>query len=178
MKKSFIFFVFLFCFVVFSWAQNTELQESDSSNVKSVRRVSIPGSVYSLIPPLYFTPIQNDSVFGFIHTGAMASIQVKIIDGIPYTYLARSITDENMQQQKVSIVVREQVFTNSGKPAELILLSFELLNLENNTPVVFERMILLTGDYQNTIWIDANYPVIARNLLLVPLRESLLSVEF
>jgi hypothetical protein len=83
-----------------------------------------------------------------------------------------------MQQQNVSIVGREQVSTNSGKPAELILLSFELINLENNTPVVFERMILLTGDYQNTIWIDANYPVIARNLLLVPLRESLLSVEF
>jgi hypothetical protein len=60
----------------------------------------------------------------------------------------------------------------------MFLLSYTIESPENETPINFERLMLFTGTYQMTVWIEANYPVQARSLLYNVLRESLLSVEF
>jgi hypothetical protein len=42
----------------------------------------------------------------------------------------------------------------------------------------FERMMLFTGDYHNTIWLNASYPTMLKKILYPALKQSLLSVLF
>jgi len=62
---------------------------------------------------------------------------------------------------------------------KLYLLSFSVTSTDTSKKVMqFERMMLFTGDYQRTIWINASYPVLVKKLLYQVIKESLLSVEF
>ncbi len=154
--------------------------QSDTLNVKSIspKRVYIPDSSVSFIPPLYFQKIDQEGALAFIHPGAFASVQMKVLEGIPYTRISESVTQEILDPQGVKVLVREDMTTYAGQNGVMFLLSYTIENPENNIPINFERLMLLTGTYHKTIWLDANYPVQARSLLYLVLRDSLLSIEF
>lgn len=165
----------------FSIAMSVHLTaQSDSVNDKgtSQSRVYIPDSSVSFTPPLYFQKIEQEGALAFIHPGAFSSVQMKVLEGIPYTRISESVNQEAMDPQGVNVLVREDLTTYAGQDGVMFLLSYTIENPENDTPINFERLMLLTGTYHKTIWIDANYPVQARSLLYNVLRESLLSVEF
>jgi hypothetical protein len=42
----------------------------------------------------------------------------------------------------------------------------------------YERLMLFAGDYNNTIWINANYPTSAKSLLYDVLVECLLTAQY
>jgi len=152
--------------------------QQDTTMILKENRVLIPGTDFSIIPPAYFQKIEQEGVLGFIHPGALSSIQIKVVEGIPYTYMAASVTEESMKQQGAKLLAKEDLIETEGFQGVMFLLSYSLNNPENSEPVEFERLMMLCGTYQTTIWIDANYPVQARALLYNVMRSSMLSVEF
>ncbi|PKP05409.1 MAG: hypothetical protein CVU11_00455 [Bacteroidetes bacterium HGW-Bacteroidetes-6] len=137
---------------------------------------TIEGTGVSIIPPAYFIPFVQDGKIGFIHKGAGSTIQIQILDSILYTFVAAGFTEEQMLKQHAVLKEHGSVLTNSGKQAEFFIISFFIKALDKD--VEYERMMLLTGDYKRTIWVSANYPVMAKPVVYSVLRESLLTIEF
>lgn len=169
-----LFFGLIFLCITPSIAQ---IEDSQPSADKPIR-VFLSDSSASFIPPVYFQKIDQEEALAYIHPGAFSSIQLKVVNEIPYTRISEAVNEETMSAQGVKVLVREDLTTLSGHQAVMFLLSYTVENPENGTPINFERLMLLTGTYNMTVWIDANYPVEARSLLYNVLRESLLSVEF
>src|SRR3989339_842379 len=163
MKKIFFLtgFVFMFLYCFHSFAQNSsdELQDYQTA----------PGTNVKIIPPRNFQP--HLSVKGFMHAGSSASIQVQEI-AKPFKSIIAEINDATFTSQGYTIIKQESVKTNTLKDAMLYHVSFKTKDVE------YERLMLLTGDEKNTVWINANYPKITDFLLFDVLKKSLLSVIF
>jgi hypothetical protein len=177
MRKNFALALFLGHVVICITPSVAQTENSVVSSAE-LTRAYLPDSGASFIPPIYFNKINQEGALAFIHPGAFASVQLRVVDGIPYTRISESVNEETMNPQGVQVLVREDLTTLSGAEAVMFLLSYTVESTENETPINFERLMLFTGTYQMTVWIEANYPVQARSLLYNVLRESLLSVEF
>ena len=163
MKQIFLLtglFVFLLCGLV-AFAQNT----NDTSNDYQ----TVPGTNVKIIPPKNFLP--NPQIKGFMHAGSSASIQVQEI-AKPFKSVIAGINEAGFTSQGYTLKKQESIKTIAGKEGILFHLSFVTKDVE------YERLMLLTGDETQTVWINANYPKIADFLLFDVLNKSLLTVSF
>lgn len=149
----------------------------DTSYHAVLEPYEIPGLGVTITPPAFYKPFTQGDQFGFIHQGAASTIQVQVIPGTPYTYIAEGLTIEELAKQGATLILKEEVITNNDKPAILMIILFTIKK-PGQEDAVFERMMLFTGDHTRAIWINANYPVIAHQVLYNVLRESLLTVTF
>ncbi|MEX0812928.1 MAG: hypothetical protein WD048_11985 [Chitinophagales bacterium] len=137
-------------------------QESD--------RISVPGSKVSMVPPEGFE--LSNEFQGFIHLASSSAIQVTEHPGVNPAAMKFSFTEEVLEPQGITLEGKEEVKTNAGVPASLILVSFTVEGMD------FERYIFITGDHNNMYIINANYPVMTKELIQDKMKESLLTVEF
>jgi len=140
--------------------------------------VTVPNSDIRIVPPAYFKAFVNDGKFGFMHDGSGASVSVQEIVGTPYPIVAQYMSKEYLETQGVKFITKEEIQTKEKKDAIIYLVSVPVKSKDGSKELQYERLMLFTGDYNRTIWISANYPVVARKMLFVPLRECLLSVKF
>ena len=136
-----------------------------------------PGTDVSIVPPKYFVvlPVKNT----LLHPATSSTIQINEIDGTAYPLLMQKITPEYIEKQNARFISRKDTITNDGKRATLFLVAFTTEAKDSlHTKMEFERYMFFTGNYQKTIWINANYPVIAREVIADVLLKSLLSVKF
>ena len=111
--------------------------------------------------------------------GTSASINVVEIDNISYLQITEGLTPAYFAEQNATIINVTDVKTKSGMDGKLYTLSFNVTANDTSKKVLqFEKMMLFTGDYQHTIWISANYPVMLKKVLYLVMRESILSVCF
>lgn len=148
----------------------------DTTYHKVSERFSYDSSGVSIIPPAYYLPFIQKDKTGFIHKGAGSTIQVQILDGMIYSMIAGGLTEEEFLNQNATLKEHYTVLTNNNNKAEFFIVSFFIKALDKD--VEYERMMLLTGDHKRTIWISANYPIMAKPVVFNVLKESLLSVEF
>ncbi len=130
--------------------------------------VQVPGTNVKMIPPEYF---QVDAgIKGFVHPGSACTIQVVEIQGISHETIENSMTEEHIANQ--GYVYKEKIITQTrkGKRAACFVVSFVSEGIE------YERIMMFTGD-ENTIWVNANYPVELKKLLFPAIEAALLSVE-
>ncbi|MBI4646625.1 MAG: hypothetical protein HY738_08565 [Bacteroidia bacterium] len=164
MKRTYTFFLLfliaIICPLVLS-AQKAELQDTI---------IHVPGTKVRMIPPKYFLP--NEQIKGFIHQKSASTIQVNEIEGTAYPLIVDGMTDVHFASQNVELVSKEEINTDDGKHGMLYVVSFTVKEVK------FERIMYFTGDYNNTIWVNANYPVLLKPLIYNTLRQSLLTVEF
>ena len=136
--------------------------------------IKMPNTSVTITPPEHF--IMSNQFAGFIHMATGSTILVQETEGVPFVYYKGENASENFEKQGVTLVEERTLKTNSGKPCYAYVLSFKVE--ESGKEVVFERILLLTGDYNKTIMLNANYPVIVKELIFEVLMNSLLSVEF
>ncbi len=138
---------------------------------------TVPGTDISIVPPKYFVvlPVKNT----FLHPASSSTIQINEINGTAYSMLIKNITTEYIEQQNARFISKKEVVTDDGKKATLFLVSFTVEAKDSaHTQIDFERYMFFTGNYNKTVWINANYPVIARGVIADVLLKSLLSVKF
>jgi len=138
--------------------------------------VQIPGTKISIAPPKNFKI--SEQIRGFVHLATTTSITCSEIKGFHYTTVVENITPETLLKQNANLKSIEDVQTSSGKPAKLILLGFSLPSKDTSkkeTP--FERLMLFTGDLDNTIWVSATYPEAVKPFVFEMVKKSLLSVK-
>jgi hypothetical protein len=128
-----------------------------------------------IIPPAYF---EKSSTFdGFNHTGAGASIQISVTQGKPFPIMAQAMVNKtNLEKLGIQLISEEKIKTDSGKDAILIVIAFSVKGPTKTFE--YERMVLLTGDYDKTIIVNANYPVIAKTILYEVLKKSVKTVTY
>jgi len=84
----------------------------------------------------------------------------------------KGLTKKYFKSQGVKLLAQENIKTSDNKNGIMYIVAFKV------DDVPFERIMYFTGDYNRTIWINANYPVTARNVLFNVLKNSVLSVQF
>jgi len=170
---------FLFCIGCFTVSgQTTDQNEMfiDTSYQKVNEPFFFDSSGVSIIPPAYYLPFVQKGKAGFIHKGAGSTLQVEILDGMVYTLIAGSLTAEELLKQNAVLKEHYTILTNNDKSADFFIVGFSIKALDKD--VEYERMMLLTGDHKRTIWVSANYPLMAKSVVFNVLKESLLSVDF
>lgn len=176
--KFFLMLFFSGVFVVPSMAQQDNSPEMfiDTTYHKVNERFYFDSTGVSIIPPAYFMPFIQKDKTGFIHKGAGSTIQVQILDGMIYSMIAGGLTEEEFLRQNATLKEHYTLLTNDDKKAEFFIVSFFIKALDKD--VEYERMMLLTGDHKRTVWVSANYPVMAKPVVFSVLKECLLTVEF
>lgn len=132
--------------------------------------VIIPGTNIKLQAPEHF--LISEAIPGMVHPGSSTTVQVQEIIGTSYIMISQAMTPEHFASQGVTLISTSDVVMRNGKGGILYLVEFEASGL------TYERIMLFAGDYNNTIWINANYPKTAKKLLQRILTESLLTAQY
>jgi hypothetical protein len=130
---------------------------------------TVPGFSIAMIPPEHFVYAEN--IPGYIHPGTTASIQIKEIEGTSWQIIDNAMSPEHFNSQGVKLIKREEVELLSGLSGVLYTVSF------NSQGIEYYRLMLFAGDYNQTIWLNANYPVLLQKTVYKPLYNSLMSAE-
>ncbi len=131
--------------------------------------VRMPETNVMMAPPEHF--LVSEAIPGLIHPGSSTTVQVQEITGTSYVMIQQAMTPEHFESQNVTLISEEQVTMSNGMGGVLYLVEFKVKGYD------YERLMLFAGDYNNTIWINANYPKSAKNLLHDILVESLLTAQ-
>lgn len=139
--------------------------------------VMLPQTNVWISPPKNFKPVEN--IRGLIHLATTTSITCNEIKGYNYTQIVNQLTPEYIASQNAILNETEEVTTDNGMPGKLFTISFTIPakdSTQKDTP--FERLMLFTGNMDNTIWLNATYPQSVKRFVYKIVRKSLLSVKY
>ncbi len=138
---------------------------------------SVPNTDLKIKPPKYFIVLPTPNTL--LHAPTSSTIQINEISGSAYKLLIKNITPEYIEKQKAHFISKQELTTDDGKDATLITVSFMTTSKDSlHTPIKYKRLMLFTGNYNKTVWVNANYPVIAEDVIHDELVKSLLSIKF
>ncbi len=127
----------------------------------------------SIRPPKHFIEFSSDEVSGFVNTGTAASIVGFENKEIPYLGFYENYADSAFSSiEHASFLGSEELKTQAGYEAKLYFYAFVVDEID----VV--RIMFITGDEKQMIFLEANYPAGFDMLLRPVIVQSLLSVEF
>lgn len=138
--------------------------------------IIIPQTNVWISPPKNFKPVEN--IRGLIHLATTTTITCTEIKGYHYTQIVEQLTPEYIAGQNAILNKTEEVITDNGMSGKLFTISFTVPakdSTQKDTP--FERIMLFTGDMENTIWLNATYPQSVKRFVAKVVRKSLLSVK-
>ena len=147
------------------------------SIIDTVAAFKVPGTGVSINPPKYFMlmPVKNT----FLHPTSSSTIQINEIVGSPFPMLVKNITPEYIETQDAKFISRIDTITNDGKKATVFLISFTVEQKDSSrTKIDYERYMFFTGSYNKTVWMNANYPTIAKDVIAEVMLNSMLTVKF
>lgn len=131
------------------------------------KMVAIPKTNIMIQPPEYFQ--YSDSVPGFLHVATMSSIQVEEVVGTSYVMISMAMDSAYFASQGMTLLSVEPVVMHDGSDGMLFTAEMKLKGF------VFERMVLMSGDYHYTIWINAGYIKLMRDKLRPVILQSMLT---
>jgi len=141
-----------------------------NSNYSDGTPVLIPGTNIMMTPPEHF--LVSESIPGLIHPGSSTTVQVQEVVGTSYVMIKQAMTPEHFESQNVTLISEEDIKMSNGMGGVLYLVELTVKGYQ------YERLMLFAGDYNNTIWINANYPKSTKALLYDLLVESLLTAHY
>lgn len=131
------------------------------------KMVAIPNTNIRIQPPEYFQ--YSDSLPGFLHVGTMSSIQVEEVVGTSYLLITRAMDSAYFASQGMKLISVEPVVMRDGSDGLLFTAELKLKGF------VFERLVLMSGDYHFTMWINAGYIKLMSNKLKPIILQSMLT---
>lgn len=136
----------------------------------TINYINFPNTAIKFKPPAHF--VTYEKINGFMHPGSSSTIQATEIQGTPYVLYTKALTADYFEKQGFKLVSKEDIKTKDNKNGTLYTVTFTVKGID------YERMMFFTGDYNRTVWINANYPVMVKFLLFETLKRSILSVQF
>lgn len=133
--------------------------------------VNFEGTRVSMVVPEGFEKMADQPVF--FHNGSGSTIQVTEVPDIAGVYTMMAFTKEALEENEgVHFVSSEDLQMSSGLDAKLIVVGFNVEGMD------YERMMLITGDYNYSVIINANYPKMTKKLMFEVLKKALTSAKF
>ena len=151
----------------FASAMNGLTAVDESFVYDESKMVAIPKTNIRIQPPEYF--IYSDSLPGFMHVGTMSSIQVEEVAGTSYIMISRAMDSAYFASQGMKLISVEPVVMHDGSDGMLFTAEMKLKGF------VFERLVLMSGDYHYTIWVNAGYLKLMRNKMRPVILQSMLT---
>ena len=140
---------------------------SDNFVYDESKMVAIPNTNIRIQPPEYFQ--YSDSIPGFVHVGTMSCIQVEEVVGTSYLLISRAMDSAYFATQGMTLISVEPVVMHDGSDGLLFTAEMKLKGF------VFERLVLMSGDYHFTMWINAGYIKLLSNKLKPVILQSMLT---
>jgi len=157
-------FVTIFLVANFFYTETVSAQEKGKYQ-------SFEGTRVSMVLPEGFEKMPEQAVF--FNQGSGATIQVKEVPDIAGVYTMQAFTKEALEENEgVTFVSSEEVQLASGLDAKLIVVAFNVEGMD------YERIMFVTGDYNYSVIINANYPKMTKKLLFDVLKKSLITAKF
>jgi hypothetical protein len=122
-----------------------------------------------------FEAIQNQH--GYVHKGSASTLLITEMEKVPFSFAEQHFNNENFEKGNAKIVSTQKVKTLEGKDALLYTLTLNIATKEGDKTIEYERLILVTGNENTTVFIVANYPVMVKKIIEEPIKASLLSVQ-
>lgn len=167
-----------FFLIVFSLLSQLSIGQTDTTKKAGPiyhEPVPVGNLGVSILPPAYFEVAENFT--GFMHKGAGASIQISTTQGKPFPIMAQAMVDKaNLEKLGIKLISQEKIKTKQGKDAILIVIGFTIKGPGKDFD--YERIVLLTGDYDRTIMVNANYPLLAKEILFEVIKQSVLTLSY
>lgn len=160
----------LMLFTIAAFSQTNLNTSALQTNYKPGEFVQVSGTNISLVPPEHF--LVSENIPGLIHLGSSTTVQVQEVVGTSYIMIDQAMTPEHFESQNVTLISKENVKMQNGTSGVMYLVEFTVKGYD------YERLMLFTGDYNNTIWINANYPKSAKSLLYDVLIDCLLTAQY
>ncbi len=108
---------------------------------------------------------------GLLHKATSSSlVSTKAADRNPIAF-NQGLTAAYFSTQQLTLIKSEKIATTQWEGV-LYYLSFEIKNVK------MQRMMLVTGTYNDTYILMANFPDMFASQLVVPIRESMLTLLF
>ncbi|MBR5982641.1 MAG: hypothetical protein IK025_02825 [Bacteroidales bacterium] len=148
-------------------AINTLTAVDESFVYDESKMVSIPQTNIRIQPPEYF--LYSDSLPGFMHVGTMSSIQVEEVAGTSYVMISMAMDSAYFASQGMKLISVEPVVMHDGSDGMLFTAEMKLQGF------VFERLILMSGNYHYTMWINAGYIKLMKNKMRPIVLQSMLT---
>jgi hypothetical protein len=161
--------VILIAFLLISascMSQNTDIPAKFFSATVGNLQINVPEG---------FEAIQNQQ--GFVHKGSASTLLITQMEKVPFTFAEDHFTKQNFEKEGARIVSTEKIKTTEGKDAILYTLNLNIATKDGSKTMEYERLILVTGDVNSTIFLVANYPVVVKKIIEAPIKTSLLSVK-
>lgn len=141
----------------------------NNSRYLKTERYTFPETGFSINAPQHF-----DTTYmykGLLHKATSSSlVSTKAVDRNPIAF-NQGLTKEYFRTQNLVLVKTEKIVTPKWEGV-LYYLSFEIKNVK------MQRMMLVTGTYNDTYILMANFPDMFSSQLVVPIRESMLTLLF
>lgn len=132
-------------------------------------RYTFPLTTLSLQAPLHFDTTYMYS--GLLHKATSSSlVSSKALDRNPIAFNL-GLTNEYFNTQGLTLI-RTEIIKTQNWEGILYYLTFEIKTIK------MQRMMLVTGTYNDTYIVMANFPDMFSSQLIVPIRESLTTILF
>ncbi len=141
----------------------------NSSRYLKTERYTFPETGMSIQAPQHF-----DTTYlykGLLHKATSSSLVSTKATGRNPIAFNQGLTKDYFSTQHLVLVKSEKIVTAHWEGV-LYYLSFEVKNVK------MQRMMLVTGTYNDTDIIMANFPDMFASQLVVPIRESMLTLLF
>lgn len=140
-----------------------------SNRYLKAERYTFPETKMSIQAPQHF-----DTTYlykGLLHKATSSSlVSTKAVDKNPIAF-NKGLTKEYFSTQQLVLIKSEKISTAQWQGV-LYYLTFEVKNVK------MQRMMLVTGTYNDTYILMANFPDMFSSQLIVPIRESMLTLLF
>jgi len=174
-KTIFLTFISFLFIVQISFAQNNDSSEIKWHYKKLMEPYSFDNGLI-ITPPPYFVPFKQLDKEGFINPQMLSSIELQRKNNVPYPILANQIK-KNLEKQKIFLINEEKNLTNNNKSCLIYEFIYNSMS-SNGENIDFHQIILITGDYKQSIIAIAVFPEMHYKILHLVMRESLLSIDW
>lgn len=148
-------FIFTCYFASNLCAQADSLVQKEE--LKYVEPTSSPASLKMITPPEGFEP--TDRFNGYIHYKTGSAIIMTLIEDATYLGLAKGMTPEFFEQNKLTLISERKVLTDNGTKGVDYKFSFVLQDID------FIRHMVYVGDLNQTLWLAVTYPKMGEELV-------------
>ncbi len=118
---------------------------------------SFPASLNMITPPEGFEV--TDRFNGYIHYKTGSAIIMTLIKDATYLTIAKGMTEEFFQQNKLTLLSERKVLTDNGTKGLDYKFSFVIQDVD------FIRHMIYVGDLNQTLWLAVTYPKMGEELV-------------
>jgi len=149
------------------YAQNDSILQQEEKQY--IEPEALPADLGMITPPVGFE--KTDKFNGFIHFKTGSAIIMTLIKDATYLTIAKGMTEEFYQENKLTLISERKVSTDNGTKGIDYKFSFVIQGVD------YIRHMVYVGDLNQTLWLAITYPKMAEELVEDEVLKSIQTIN-